>query len=1251
MNKKGLVMVFLITTTLVLPLTAENGDQTNILSDEISEVKLTGSSISSTISPTSGNIAGGDQITITGSGFSNLAYHNLTEDGLSHTWSTSVVDYIQGGYGDQAIATTSNGDIHIVYWNYDTHELKHAIHDGTSWTRTVIQAAGGSFDYRDVEMVVDSNDNLHVSHWATGDYLTYRYYDGTTWATLYSTGGADSYGTGIAVDSQNRAHIVFSSPDYVCGGLMLAYDDGTTWNKITLDGSTDLIGCYPSIDIDSNDVVHVAYRDHRNSRFNYITNESGTWDKYQHSNTNTPGYYTQTKVKSDGDIFIIQKNSQGLRYAEGYPGTAWSQGGITADSNDDTSLFLDGLDRPHILHWKSSSDDLMYSTRSSSGTWSTATVDGGPDDVGRSNALVIDDNHQLHAAYADYNNKQLKYATMSTGLVSSSEVSIQFGSHGTVTGTVIDDSTIVVDSPPGNSAGLAPLTLIDVNGINHNLNANFTYIDPNDTDSDGVTNAGDDCPNTAGNSTIDQVGCPDGDGDGYSDSGDTCPSVSGTSSIGDLGCPDSDGDGYSDSTDDFPNDSSEWLDTDGDGVGDNADWAPTDPTESADSDGDGVGDNADAFPQDPSETLDSDGDGVGDNADAFPQDASETMDSDGDGIGDNSDPFPNDPAEGSDSDGDGVGDNADAFPNDPNESVDSDGDGVGDNSDWAPNDPSETADSDGDGVGNNADAFPNDATETVDTDGDGVGDNVDQCPTVSGLSTIDVIGCLDSDGDGYSDSGDAFPNDLSEWIDTDGDGVGDNADAFPTNPLETTDSDGDGIGDNADAFPNNPLETMDLDGDGVGDNSDAFPLDETETVDSDGDGVGDNSDAFPTNPLETADSDGDGIGDNSDPFPYLNNFADSDLDGYLDILDAFPYNPTQWLDTDGDGYGDNQNGTTPDAFITIATQWSDLDGDGYGDNWGDSEWNQTRSPTLPGVFIVGATFSDYCPEIAGTSIANGFYGCLDSNNDGIADILQSTNDGQNSTIEDIDSDLDGIINQLDQCPNTPQGTIVGIDGCELDLGGLDGDDDEDEGFMESFFSGDNEAATKTVGIGALLLAIFALLQTNAIAGLLPETFRWVQVLRRNNNLTKEEKNELTYLQSVVQAYYSEPTTLHSELKTLRGDLTARYTNNEIKKETREKLLVLIDDIMTSDHEQLLEIAYNDAYFGLIGTLDASERADLLNEELAVRQFDQQSTSQMPDKQLTGNVNKDDGFEYLEHPEGSGNWYYRQNKVDDWSVWK
>ena len=131
------------------------------------------------VTPNTGWTTGGETITISGSGFSSLAYNNVTSDGLSHSWTVSTVDYVQGGYGDQAIAVTSNGDIHIVYFNYDTDQLKHAIFDGTSWSRSVIVSAGGGNSFRDVEMVVDSNDHLHVSHWVTGDNLHYRYFNGT----------------------------------------------------------------------------------------------------------------------------------------------------------------------------------------------------------------------------------------------------------------------------------------------------------------------------------------------------------------------------------------------------------------------------------------------------------------------------------------------------------------------------------------------------------------------------------------------------------------------------------------------------------------------------------------------------------------------------------------------------------------------------------------------------------------------------------------------------------------------------------------------------------------------------------------------------------------------------------------------------------------------------------------------------------------------------------------------------------------
>ena len=69
----------------------------------------------------------------------------------------------------------------------------------------------------------------------------------------------------------------------------------------------------------------------------------------------------------------------------------------------------------------------------------------------------------------------------------------------------------------------------------------------------------------------------------------------------------------------------------------------------------------------------------------------------------------------------------------------------------------------------------------ADDDSDGY-DAEDQCPSVTGNSTEDRIGCIDSDGDGYSDAdenwnlsdgADAFPQNSKAWSDLDGDGYTD----------------------------------------------------------------------------------------------------------------------------------------------------------------------------------------------------------------------------------------------------------------------------------------------------------------------------------------------------------------------------------------------------------------------------------------------------------------------------------------------
>ena len=99
-----------------------------------------------------------------------------------------------------------------------------------------------------------------------------------------------------------------------------------------------------------------------------------------------------------------------------------------------------------------------------------------------------------------------------------------------------------------------------------------------DTDKDGIQDSADSCPDVAGLAALN--GCPDADGDGIIDSEDNCPEVKGTKMM--KGCPDADGDGVADKDDKCAtvkgpkeNAGCPWPDTDGDGVADKDDKCPS----------------------------------------------------------------------------------------------------------------------------------------------------------------------------------------------------------------------------------------------------------------------------------------------------------------------------------------------------------------------------------------------------------------------------------------------------------------------------------------------------------------------------------------------------------------------------------------------------------------------------------------------------------------------------------------------------
>ena len=497
--------------------------------------------------------------------------------------------------------------------------------------------------------------------------------------------------------------------------------------------------------------------------------------------------------------------------------------------------------------------------------------------------------------------------------------------------------------------------------------------------------------------SLDPVNNADSDNDGVNDLNDNCPNTNNPLQI------DSDLDGAGDECD---------IDDDNDGITDNSgddcprggawNWTSDSTT---DFDNDGC--------RDSSEDLDDDNDGVEDANDGClssyvpPRNwwtSDSSNDIDGDGC--------RDADEDSDDDGDGFNDADDDCNKVSGTSdlgsytgcVDSDGDGYADLEDSCQEEAGNSTqggllacpDSDGDGWADSIDDLPEDNTQWSDVDDDGYGDNPegntpDDCVTTYGTSVLDRYGCPDTDMDGYSsedstwrieDGADAFPTDNSQWSDWDEDGFGDNY-----GNLSWTDRSENWPGEyyqyarDQDACPTLP--------------GNSWQADILGCPDGDGDGWADFMDAFPANSDEYLDSDKDGIADGEDDCPLVNGNSTIDVVGCPDY--------------DGDGWGDPEKGS--DWKPIDPTQWSDSDGDGYGDN-------------------PAGTSPDSCPDEAGFSFKGDVLGCVDTDNDGWADIIDAFPEESSQW---NDTDLDGfgdnpVGKNADECPE-----IAGVakeKGCE-----------------------------------------------------------------------------------------------------------------------------------------------------------------------------------------------------------------------------
>ena len=626
-----------------------------------------------------------------------------------------------------------------------------------------------------------------------------------------------------------------------------------------------------------------------------------------------------------------------------------------------------------------------------------------------------------------------------------------------------------------------------------------------------------------------------------------------------------------------------------------------------DIDGDGYNNSEDAFAYDGNASIDTDDDGMPDQIQGNSTTGLiEDEDDDNDGFNDSIDPWPLDECVGEDHDSDGLADNVQlGCQTTILQDGDDDNDNKLDQDDFCPRGvlnwlSGAVTDNDADGC--------RDADEDLDDDNDGLLDINDLCPSgyVGWVSNPSV----DQDGDGC--------HDLIEDNDDDNDGVTEPGDICPNTPVNVTvdsqgcpiDSDVDGVPDYLDNCYNTPAGVIvdingcpiDTDSDGVPDYQDDFPNDANETMDSDGDGVGDNSDAFPNDANETMDSDGDGVGDNSDVFPSdANETIDSDGDGVGDNSDAFPSDANETMDTDGDGVGDNS-----DAFPSDANETMDTDGDGVGDNSDvfPSDANETIDSDGDGV----GDNSDAFPSDANET--------MDTDGDGVGDNSDAFPSDANET---MDTDGDGVGDNSDVFPSDANETIDS--------------DGDGVGDNSDAFPSDASETLDTDGDG----------------------------VGDNSDVFPSDANETIDSDSDGEGDNSDafPSDASETLDTDGdgvGDNSDAYPDDAsrtVKQESSSLILVLIIAFFCLAGVGFALFKRNSSSEKKIIPLEAP--VDSIDEQISEDQNEHVETPEVPKTPESPSITEtgvtgDDGFEWLEFPEGSGSYFYRVPGENQWAKW-
>jgi len=279
---------------------------------------------------------------------------NWQEEQISSTWI----------HGASALYDTENL-LHIA-WN-DENGLYYGTWDGSTWiTETaVVPVDTESFFWTALALSPEGLPEIAYSD-NTSKQLRYCWKTGSTWQTSMISQAGNAGGSSCSVFGMDGfGHA--SSIDKYSHVLKYSWQDADGWQSLDLD--SDSIVFYTSLDLDSNDAVHIGYYSTNPVAFNYTTNSSGSWQTT--TIENDTGQYCCLKVDNFNHIHAVYMSSLSTECHYAFNnGSTWTIETLAPPTETiagHLDLTIDNTGNPHISFFNNTSMTLGYGHRNADG--------------------------------------------------------------------------------------------------------------------------------------------------------------------------------------------------------------------------------------------------------------------------------------------------------------------------------------------------------------------------------------------------------------------------------------------------------------------------------------------------------------------------------------------------------------------------------------------------------------------------------------------------------------------------------------------------------------------------------------------------------------------------------------------------------------------------------------------------------------------------------------------------------------------